>query len=67
MALHEAVTFDSGSVSGAVKCVSVTVNRDNTVEYDEEFIVELTLDSRKECLSLENNVTVVTLVDSDSM
>ena len=67
VALYEAVAFDSGSMNGAMECVNMTVNRDGLVESEEEFTVELMFDSSKGCLNLGNNVTVVTLLDSDSM
>ena len=54
-------------MNGAMECVNVTVNRDDLVECEEEFTLELTLNSSKDSLSLGNNVTVMTLVDSDGM
>ena len=65
--LDEVVVFESGSMNGAMECVNVTLNRDDLVEFEGEFTVELTLNSSKDSLSLGNNVTVVTLVDSDGM
>ena len=54
-------------MNGFMECINVTVNRDDLVEFEEEFSVELMLNSSKDNLSLGNNVTVVTLVDSDGM
>ncbi len=48
-------------------CANVTVVPDSMVECEEDFTVELTLDTIKDSLFRGNNLTRVTLMDSDSM
>ncbi len=59
--------FPTDSSDGDVVCANVTVISDGMVECEEEFSVELTLDMIKDSLSLGNNSTLITLVDSDGM
>ncbi len=63
----ESLSFASGSPDGAMVCTNVTVVPDMMVECEEDFTVELTLDTDKDSLSLGDSSTLVTLVDSDGM
>ncbi len=45
----------------------MTVVPDMMVECEEDFTVELTLDTNKDSLSLGDSSTLITLVDSDGM
>ncbi len=59
--------FPINSSNGDMVCANVNVSFDGMVECEEEFNVGLTLDTIKDSLSLGNNSTLVTLVDSDGM
>ena len=58
--------FESGMSDGSVVCANVSLSMDSLIECEENFTVELTLETIKDCLSLgENTTTIVTLQDSD--
>ena len=57
--------FAPGSKDGSEECVNVTVIPDDLVECQEEFFVQLTLNTIKDSLTLGNDTTLVSLVDSD--
>ena len=59
--------FTSGSVDGTMECINVTVIADNLVECEEEFSVDLTLNTFKDSIKLGNNSTLITLEDSNGM
>ena len=61
------VAFTSGSSDGDRVCVNVTVLADAMVELEENFVLELTLLTIGESLSLGNNSTDVILIDNDGM
>ena len=65
--LNTALTFPTDSSDGDMVCANVTLLQDSMVECVEEFTVELMLDTNKDSLSLENNSTLITLLDSDCM
>ena len=59
--------FESGMSDGSMVCANVSLSMDGLIECEENFTVELTLDTVKDSLSLGvNTITVVTLQDSDS-
>ena len=59
------VTFPLGSMDGAMMCVNVTVFFDGLVECEEDFTLELALNTDGDSIGLGNNSTEVTLIDSD--
>ena len=59
------LVFASGSIDGSMECINVTVTQDDSVECEEAFMVDLTLNTFKDSISLGNNSTLVTLKDSD--
>ena len=60
------VVFESGMSDGSIVCANVSLSMDGLIECEENFTVELTLETVKGSLSLgENTTTVVTLQDSD--
>ena len=59
------LTFPSGSANGVEMCATVTVNSDDFVELEEYFSLILNLESAEKSLRLGNNVSAVTLTDSD--
>ena len=60
------VVFQFGMSDGSMVCANVSLSMDGLIECEENFTVELTLDTVKDSLSLgANTVTVVTLQDSD--
>ena len=63
--LDTVLVFAAGSSGGATECANVTLVADSMVECQEEFTVELTLDTVKGSLSLGNSQTAVTLMDDD--
>ncbi len=67
MPLNMPLIFPTDSSDGDMVCANVTVVSDDMVECEEEFSVELTLDTIKDSLSLGNNSTLIALVDSDCM
>ena len=65
--LSVVITFPKGSVDGAEVCASISVNSDNLVEYKEDFRVILALVTSGSSLSLGNNASTVSLIDSDGI
>ena len=61
------LTIPSGFTDGAMICSNVSLHRDNLVEPEEKFSVELALDNIKDNLILGNSSTSVILKDSDGM
>lgn len=61
------LTFPSGSEDSAEMCASVSVNSDNLVELEEDFTITLSLVTLGAIFTLGNNVSAVTLIDSDGM
>ena len=59
------VTFSSGSADGDKVCTNVTILLDDIVECEEYFTVELSLNTIGGGISLGNNLTAVTVMDSD--
>ena len=59
------VTFPFGSMDGAMMCVNVTVFFDGLVECEEDFTLQLVLNTDGDSISLGNNSTEIILVDSD--
>ena len=64
-ALNVPIMFSSGLSDGAMICANVSLLSDDLVECVEDFTIVLTLDTTKDTLSVLNNSTVVTLLDSD--
>ena len=50
-----------------VQCVNVTIISDLTLEVNETFFVTLSLSSADTAVLLPNNVSTVTITDTDSM
>ena len=50
-----------------VQCVNVTIISDLTLEMNETFFVTLSLSSADTAVLLPNNVSTVTIIDTDSM
>lgn len=65
--LSQSLTFAPGSGDGARICSSVAILSDNVTELEENFSIALNLVTAGESLSVGNNVTLVTLTDSDGM
>jgi hypothetical protein len=65
--LSKFITFVNGSSDGAEMCVSLTVNSDSLVEYEEYFVVHQSLVTSGASLSIGNNVSIVTIIDSDGV
>ncbi len=65
--LNTPLVFPSNSSDGDMMCANVTLFPDSMVECEEEFTVELNLDTIKDSLSLGDNATLVTLMDSEGM
>jgi hypothetical protein len=65
--LSKTLVFPPGSGDGAMVCSSIAILQDNATELDEDFFISLGLVAIEESLSLGNNVTNVTLIDSDGM
>lgn len=63
--LSKSLTFVNGSSDGAEMCVTVTVNSDNLVEFEEDFIVHLSLVTSGANYITGNSATLVTILDSD--
>ena len=59
------VAFMSGSRDGNRVCANITVLSDLMVECEENFTVEMALDTIKSGLSIENSSTTVILMDDD--
>lgn len=59
------IFFSFGSVDGDVVCANVTVLPDGMIECEEDFVVNLALNTVGENIALGNNFTVVTLADSE--
>ena len=60
------VIFESGMSDGSMVCANVSLSMDGLIECEENFTVELTLETVKDSLSLgANTTTVVALQDSD--
>lgn len=61
------ITFLNGSTDGAKMCATVTVFADNLVEFEEEFMVGLELETSRANLGPGNNISAITLIDNDGM
>ena len=60
------VMFKSGMSDGNMVCANFSVSMDGLIECEDNFTVELTLETVKDSLSLgANTTTVITLQDSD--
>lgn len=59
------ITFVNGSTDGAEMCISIAVNSDSMVEFEEDFAVILYLVTSGASLSTGNSTSVVTIIDSD--
>ena len=59
------VTFTPGLTDGAMMCANISLASDMMVECEEDFTVNLELNTIKDNLGLGSNSTRVTLVDSD--
>ena len=59
------VTFPLGSMDSTMMCVNVTVFIDGLVECEEDFTLELDLNTDGDSIRLGNNYTGITLLDSD--
>lgn len=59
------LTFVPGSGENTEVCTTLSAIPDDVVEGDEEFTVILSLTTTGPSLSIGNNVTTVTIVDSD--
>ena len=60
------VVFQSGESDGAEMCVNISIRNDLTVECDENFTVSISLESDKNNLFLGQDLTTVTIKDSNS-
>ena len=58
--------FESGSVTGDVRCVNVSIINDNFVEFDEVFAVELQTQSGLDRVIGDTDISV-TIVDDDGV
>lgn len=63
--LSEPLTFQSGSADSAEMCASVSVNFDVFVEIEENFTITLSLVTSGANLNIANNISAVTLSDSN--
>lgn len=64
--LNVYLTFQRGSPDGAGMCDNVTVNSDDLVESDEDFVIVMALATPAGTnFRLDNTEMVVTLIDSD--
>ncbi len=59
------VTFTVGSFDGVAECINVTVLPDEFVEGEEDFTLELILNSVGNSLSIGNNSTAIAIIDSN--
>ena len=60
------ITFESGMSDGSMVCANVSLSMDGLIECEENFTVELALETVKDSLSLGvSTTTVITLQDSD--
>ena len=60
------VMFESGMSDGSMICANMSLSMDGLIECEENFMVELTLETVKDSLGLgRTTITVVTLQDSD--
>ena len=60
-------TFGPGTSQGIVMCVSVAVYVDSLVESDEEFSIMFEVVTTGSSISTGNDVTAVTLIDSEGL
>ena len=61
------LSFMPGSSDGDMVCYNVTILSDDLVESEEDFTVELTLNTIDDGIQFGNNITAVTLIDSNGM
>ena len=61
------LSFMPGSSDGDTVCINVTVLSDDLVESKEDFTVGLTLNTIDDGIQFGNNITAVTLIDSNGM
>lgn len=61
------LTFAPNSVNGEEMCAPVTANADNEVECEEDFSVKLDLFTPGNNLNLANDVTEITIVDTNGI
>lgn len=62
------LTFAPGSTDGAEVCASVVANSDDLVEFEEDFIIQLTMETLGGSnLRIGNSVTAITLTDDNGM
>ena len=64
MGVYTDLVFTAGSSNGDIKCIDVDIIDDRVVETNETFTVTLTASSS--VVALGNNVTRVTITDTDS-
>ena len=55
--------FPAGSISDTQQCINITIIDNTTVEENETFTVTLSTSNPR--VELDNNVTTVTILDSD--
>ena len=61
------LVFTAGSSNGSMQCVNVTIIDDMVVETNEIFTIRLDKSIASSVVALGNNVTGVTITDTDSM
>ena len=59
------LVFTAGTSNGTMQCLNITINTTRTVEEDETFTVTLT--TSNSVVELGNNLTTITITDTDSM
>ena len=65
--LSALLTFPNGSADGAEVCAPVTVYSDKLVEHEDKFMMALDLVTSGANFSIGNNVSSISLTDSDGM
>ena len=57
--------FPAGSMDNAMACTNVTIIPDALVEGDETFEVNLSLETNDRGVALENDATIITIIDNE--
>ena len=59
------LAFPAGSMDSAMVCSNITILPDTLVEGNETFEVNLSLETTERGVTLENDATVITIIDNE--